>query len=89
MVPLLAVLAALVAGGRPLSPVLVVNPLATALLLHGLVQLGDGLVAVERFDRHWLLARHRGRAALVSTHGDARSCRMAMTAALHGHSRVD
>ena len=54
------------------------------------MQLGDGLVAVERFGRHWLLARHRGRAALVSTHGDARSCRMAKKlAAVHGHARLD
>jgi competence protein ComEC len=30
-------------------------PLATALLVHGLVQLGDGLVTVERFDRHCCL----------------------------------
>ena len=61
-----------------------------ALLVHGLVQLGDGLVTVERFDRHWLLARHRGRAALVSTHGDARGCRMAKKlAAVHGHARLD
>ena len=65
-------------------------PMATALLVQGLVQLGDGLVAVERFGRHWLLARHRGRAALVSTHGDARSCRMAKRlAAVHGHARLD
>ena len=65
-------------------------PLATALLVHGLVQLSDGLVTVERFDRHWLLGRHRGRAALVSTHGDARSCRMAKKlAAVHGHARLD
>lgn len=65
-------------------------PLATALLVHGLVQLGDGLVTVERFDHHWLLGRHRGRAALVSTHGDARSCRMAKKlAAVHGHARLD
>ena len=65
-------------------------PLAIALLVHGFVQLGDGLVTVERFDRHWLLARHRGRAALVSTHGDARSCRMAKKlAAVHGHARLD
>ena len=65
-------------------------PLATALLVHGLMQLGDGLVTVERFDRHWLLGRHRGRAALVSTHGDARSCRMAKKlAAVHGHARLD
>ncbi|MDC3009938.1 competence protein ComEC family protein [Synechococcus sp. AH-736-G20] len=65
-------------------------PMATALLVHGLVQFGDGFVAVERFGRHWLLARHRGRAALVSTHGDARSCRMAKKlAAVHGHTRLD
>ena len=64
--------------------------IATALLAHGLVQLGDGLVAVERFGRHWLLARHRGRAALVSTHGDARSCRMVQRmVAVHGHARLD
>ena len=65
-------------------------PLASALLVHGLVQFGDGLVTVERFDRHWLLGRHRGRAALVSTHGDARSCRMAKKlAAVHGNARLD
>ena len=65
-------------------------PLTVALLTHGLVQFADALVAVERFGRHWLLARHRGRAALVSTHGDGRSCRMAQRmAAVHGHSRLD
>ena len=65
-------------------------PMAAALLAHGLVQLADGLVVVERFGRHWLLARHRGRAALVSTHGDGRSCRMAKRiAAVHGHARLD
>ena len=65
-------------------------PMAIALLVHCWVQFGDGLVAVERFGRHWLLARHRGRAALVSTHGDARSCRIAQRlAAAHGHARLD
>ena len=65
-------------------------PMATALLVHGRMQLGDGLVAVERFGRHWLLARHRGRAALVSTHGNARSCLMARRiAAVHCHARLD
>ena len=65
-------------------------PMASALFFHGLVQFGDGLVAVKRFGRHWLLARHLGRAALVSTHGDARSCRMAQRiAAVHGHARLD
>ncbi|WP_253912486.1 hypothetical protein [Synechococcus sp. KORDI-52] len=54
------------------------------------LQLADGLVAVERFGRHWLLARHRGRAALVSTHGDGQACRMAQRlAAVHGHPRLD
>ena len=58
-------------------------PMATALFLHG-------LVAVEWFGRNWLLARHRGRAALVSTHGDARSCRIAQRlAAVHGYVRLD
>ena len=65
-------------------------PLTIALLVHGRGQLGDGLVAVERFGRHWLLARHHGRAALLSTHGDGRSCRMAQRiAAVHGHHRLD
>ena len=64
--------------------------LATALLVHGLVQLGDGLVTVERFDRHWLLARHCWRFALVSTHGDVLSCRMAKRfAAVHGLACLD
>ena len=65
-------------------------PMATALMAQVLVQLSDGLVSVEHFGRHWLLARHRGRAALVSTHGDARSCRMAQRmAVVHGHARLD
>ena len=65
-------------------------PLATTLLLHGLVQLGDGLVTVDRFDRHWLLARHCWRFALVSTHGDVLSCRMAKRfAAVHGLACLD
>ena len=77
-------------GAAPCCRRLSLIPMATALLVHGLVQFGDGLVAVERFGRHWLLARHRGRAALVSTHGDARSCRMAKKlAAVHGHARLD
>ena len=65
-------------------------PMATAILVHCLVQFGDGLVAVERFGCHWLLARHLGRAALVSTHGDARSCRIAQRlAAAHSHAHLD
>ena len=63
---------------------------ATGLLVYRLVQFGDGLVAVERFGRHWLLARHRGHAVLVSTHGDARNRRIEQRlAAAHGHDRLD
>ena len=77
-------------GARASSRRWALLPMATALLAHGLVQLGDGLVAVERFGRHWLLVRHRGRAVLVSTHGDAPSCRMAQRmVAVHGHARLD
>ena len=47
-------------------------------------------MAVSRFERHWLLARHRGRAALVSTHADPQSCRVAKQLAnTHGHRRLD
>ena len=35
-----------------------------------LVGYGAGVVVASRFGRHWLLGRHRGRAALVSTHAD-------------------
>ena len=47
-------------GAAPCCRRLSLIPMATALLVHGLVQFGDGLVTVERFDRHWLLGRHRG-----------------------------
>ena len=84
-------LVALDAGGRTLPTALVAathGNLPTRPLLGS--QFGDGLVAVERFGRHRLFARHRGRAALVSTNGDARSCRIAQRlAAAHGHARLD
>lgn len=64
--------------------------LVSAVVLHAVVQLGDSVVAATRFGRHWLLARHRGRAALVSTHADSRSCRVAKQLAhVHGHRRLD
>ncbi|MDB4653638.1 ComEC/Rec2 family competence protein [Synechococcus sp. AH-551-E02] len=64
--------------------------LFSAVLLHAVVQLGDGVVVASRFGRHWLLARHRGRAALVSTHADPQSCRVAKQLAhAHGHRRLD
>ena len=64
--------------------------LLSAVFLHAIVQLGDGVVVASRFGRHWLLARHRGRAALVSTHADSQSCRIAQQLAhAHGHRRLD
>ena len=63
--------------------------MAIALLIHGLVQCGDGLATMERLFRQWLLARHLGRTALVSTHGAARSCRLAKKlVAVYGHARL-
>ena len=45
---------------------------------------------VERFGCYWLLVHNCGRDALLSTHGDARSCLMAKRlAALQGHVRLD
>ena len=64
--------------------------LLSAVFLHAVVQLGDGVVVASRFGRHWLLARHRGRAALVSTHAEPPSCRVAKQLAhSHGHRRLD
>ena len=64
--------------------------LLSAVVLHAVVQLGDGVVVASRFGRHWLLARHRGRAALVSTHADPQSCRVAKQLAhAYGHRRLD
>ena len=61
-----------------------------AVLVHGRVQLADGVVAVQRGRQHWLLARHQGRAALVSLTAGASSCRMARRLAdVHGHQRLD
>ena len=54
------------------------------------MQLADGLVSVHRHGRHWLLARHRGRAALVVSHADKSSCRMARRLMDgYGHQRLD
>ena len=62
----------------------------SAVVVQGCVQLADGVVTVQRGRQHWLLARHQGRAALVSTSADASSCRMARRLAdAHGHGRLD
>ena len=65
-------------------------PLFASVLVQGLVQCRDELVIVQRFDNHWLLARHRGRGALISTASDAHACRMARRLSeAHGHARLD
>jgi competence protein ComEC len=64
--------------------------LVRAVVLQGVVQLGDGVVAATRFGRHWLLAHHRGRAALVGINVDSRSCCVAKQLAhAYGHRRLD
>jgi len=53
-------------------------------------QLRSGVVAVHRHGRHWVLARHQGRAVMVSRGSDSQSCRMARRlASFHGHNRLD
>ena len=64
--------------------------LPVAIGAHAGMQLADGLVSVHRHGRHWLLARHRGRAALVVSHADPISCRMARRLMDgYGHHRLD
>ncbi len=59
-------------------------------LSQAVVQMSDGLVVVHQRSRRWLLARHRGRAVLVSTHGDGRSCWQARRLSeAFGHGRLD
>ena len=65
-------------------------PLLASVLVQGLVQSRDGLITVQRFQQHWLLARHRGRGALISTAADAQACRTARRLSqAHGHGRLD
>ena len=64
--------------------------LLLAVVVQASVQLKDGLVVVGQWGRHWLLARHQGRAALVSSHGDGISCALARRLSeAHGHRRLD
>ncbi|KZR76729.1 ComEC family competence protein [Prochlorococcus marinus str. MIT 1320] len=59
-------------------------------LSQAVVEMGDGFVVVHQRSRQWLLARHRGRAVLVSTHGDGRSCWQARRLSeAFGHARLD
>ena len=53
-------------------------------------RLQDRWIHVEQWGRQWLLLRHRGRAALVATHGDALSCHQAERLSQGmGHQRLD
>ena len=64
--------------------------LLLAVCLQVRVQLRDDLIRVEQWGRQWLVLRHRGRAAMLSSHGDELSCRIA-TRLSHGlgHQRLD
>ena len=71
--------------------------LGLSMLLLGLLacsqvgyQLRDDLIRVDQWERQWLVLRHRGRAAMVSSHGDGLSCQIA-TRLSHGlgHRRLD
>ena len=53
-------------------------------------QLRDDLIRVEQWGRQWLLLRHKGRAALVSSHGDDLSCGIGTRLSRGlGHQRLD
>ena len=64
--------------------------LLLAVCLQVRVQLRDDLIRVEQWGRQWLVLRHQGRAAMLSSHGDDFSCRIA-TRLGHGlgHQRLD
>ena len=50
----------------------------------------DEILAGHRYGRHWLLARHSGRGAMVSSHGDEQSCQVAQRfSQVHGHRHLD
>ncbi|MDP7993936.1 MAG: ComEC/Rec2 family competence protein [Synechococcus sp. SP2 MAG] len=64
--------------------------LLLATLVQARVQLSDEVVLVQQWGRQWLLARHQGRAALMSSHGDLLSCQLAQQLGHgYGHRRLD
>ena len=64
--------------------------LLLATLLQAGVQLSDEVVMVRQWGRQWLMARHQGRAALISSHGDLLSCQLAQQLGQgYGHRRLD
>jgi len=61
-----------------------------AVVVQGWVQFSDDLIRVEQWGRQWLVLRHRGRAALLSSHGDGLSCHVARQLGKGlGHARFD
>ena len=65
-------------------------PLLLAVLVQAVMQCRDELVVIQRHGDHWLLARHRGRGALISTAGNAHACRTAVRLGeAYGHQRLD
>ena len=64
--------------------------LLLATLMQASVQLSDEVVMVRQWGRQWLMARHQGRAALMSSHGDLLSCQLAQQLGHgYGHPRLD
>ena len=64
--------------------------LVLAVVFQLMQQLGDEVIALHRYGQHWFLARHRGRAALVTSAADQRSCDLARRLAVaHGHQTLD
>ena len=65
-------------------------PLLLVVGVQAVGRLQDRWIHVEQWGRHWLLLRHRGRAALLTTHGDALSCHQAKRLSQGmGHQRLD
>ena len=65
-------------------------PLLLTVLVQGVMQCRDELVVIQRHGDHWLLARHRGRGALISTAGHSQACRTAVRLSeAYGHQRLD
>ena len=64
--------------------------LLLATLVQASVQLSNDVMLVQQWGRQWLLARHQGRAALISSHGDLLSCQLAKQLGHgYGHRRLD
>ena len=91
LVVVLTVLSSCNPGTRRLrAPVLLLPLSLLALGLHGAALMADAVVHVEQWGRQWVLLRHQGRAALISSSGDTLSCRVAQQLGQgSGHARFD